>query len=370
MKTSHHQPSSFSVFFVVLLLGLGGCQEQPTEKPPKPVIAFEIADPNRLSETRFPGLAIATKEANLSFRVSGPIVDIPIKIGDNIARNSKVAQIDQNDFQRMLDNASAILDGAKAANQRAEADYERLRNAQIEDSGATSQRAVDFAKSQRDETRAAVASASATVQAAKDRLSYTTLRAPFDGKLVETYVENYETVVAFQPILRVVDSREIKMTLSVPENLIGYVQYVTQISVSFDALPNEVYEANISEIGSEASQITRTYPVTLQIRQDKEGRILPGMAGQAVVSAMLPDSKQNNILIPASALFAGKTANESAVWVIENNQLTERHVEVIGLADNSVVITKGVSAGEKIVRAGVSALYEGQAVRIIENGVR
>ena len=364
-----HQPSRLlGAFLLVALVTLTACEEPPPPAPPKPVKAIRIVAPSGLAEGSFPGLAAATQEANLSFRVTGPLIELPVKVGDAVRAGSLVARIDPNDFEVALRNAESIESAAKAAARRAEADYERLYNAQQEDPGATSQRAVDLALAARDETRAAASSAGATVQTAKDRLSYTRLLAPFNGTVVETYVENFETVTALRPIVRVIDNSDIEMTLAIPENLIGYADYVTNISVTYDALPGIEVPATISEIGTEASQATRTYPLTIIMAQPEQSKILPGMAGQAKIQAQLPESASGGMHVPPTALFADTDKKRSFVWVIETDKLVKREVETGELTTTGVLVTSGLNAGELIVAAGVGSLVDGQSVTIIDIG--
>jgi RND family efflux transporter MFP subunit len=304
----------------------------------------------------------------MSFRVSGPLIELPVKIGDEVEAGTVVARIDPNDFQVTLNNVQSLLRAAEAAARRAETDYQRLYNTQQEDPGATSQRAVDLALAARDETRAVVSSARATVQTATNRLGYTSLIAPFDGEVVETYVENFETVVAHRPILRLVDISGIEMTLAIPENLIGYADFVTNITVAFDALPGVEVPATIFEIGSEASQATRTYPVTIAMEQPDGGEILPGMAGQARIQGQLPETVETGVHVPPTALFAGTDTEHSYVWVIENDVVTRREVQTGALTTTGVLVTGGLNPGELIVAAGVSVLAEGQSVRVIDVG--
>ena len=351
------------------LLIITGCAEDAPPPPPKPVKALQISDPGGLSEGSFPGLAAAAQEANMSFRVSGPLIELPVSVGDTVEAGATVARIDPNDFEVLLRNAESALAAAQAGARRAEADYDRLKGAQDEDPGATSQRAVDLALSTRDAARAAVSSAQATVQTARDRLGYTNLTAPFDGEVAETYVENFETVVALQPILRLVNNTGVKMTLSIPENLIGYADFVTNITVTFDALPGVEVPATIIEIGSEASQATRTYPLTVAMEQPGGAKILPGMAGQAKIQAQLPESVDAGLHVPPTALFADTDTETSYVWVIENDAVTRREVQIGNLTTNGVLITGGLNTGELIVAAGVGALSDGQSVRIIDVGV-
>lgn len=353
---------------VIISLLLTGCTKEAPPPPPKPVKALQISDPRALAEGSFPGRAAAAQEANLSFRVSGPLVELSVNVGDEVAAGTIVARIDPNDFQVMVTNTESLHAAAQAAFRRADADYNRLISAQREDPGAISQRAVDLGLAARDGARAAVSSANATAQTARDRLSYTGLTAPFDGEVVETYVENFEIVIALQPIVRLVDPSNIEMTLSIPENLIGYADYVTNVRVTFDALPGVEVPATISEIGSEASQVTRTYPLTIVMDQPDGAEILPGMAGEASIQAQLPETAETGVHVPPTALFAGTDTERSYVWIIDNDVVTRREVQTGALTTTGVLVTGGLNPGELIVAAGVSALTEGQSVRVIDTG--
>jgi RND family efflux transporter MFP subunit len=350
---------------------LSGCTKEPPPKPPTLVKAMQVVGADDLSKTVFPGRASAGQEANLSFRVAGPLVELPVSVGDKVAAGDLIARIDPNDYQVTLNSAQAQLQSIRAAYTAAENDYQRVMSTFREDPGATSQRAVDASRALRDQALAQVSSVESLVQTATDRLGYTDLLAPFAGEVVETYVENFETVVPMRPIARLLDPSSIELIVSVPENLIGYGDYVISITVSFNALPGVSIPATIKEIGREATQATRTYPVTLVMAQPEGGEILPGMAGEATIEARLPEGTgRTGITIPATAMFAGSDIEVTNVWVIDpaTNMLSQRAVETGRLSSSGMLITGGLEAGEWIVVAGTHSLSDGQEVKIIESG--
>jgi RND family efflux transporter MFP subunit len=222
LKRQMSRGSTIRTLFLSSLLLIAACEEAPAPVPPKPVRAIQVSGASDLAEGVFPGRARAGLEVNLSFRVSGKLLQLPVAVGDQVKVGARVAALDPQDFQQQLNAAQSTQQAAKAEFRRAEADYNRLLKVQQEDAGATSQRAVDLALSIRDQARAAAAALGATVQTARDRLGYTELKAPFGGEVVETYVENFQTVVASQAILRLLDLSSIEMTVSIPENLIGF----------------------------------------------------------------------------------------------------------------------------------------------------
>jgi RND family efflux transporter MFP subunit len=206
------------------------------------------------------------------------------------------------------------------------------------------------------------------VDAAKDQLDYTNLRAPFDGTVVAKYAENYEDVKAKQPIVRLVDASQIEMIVNIPETMISYVDDVDEVIVTFDTFPNLEIPANIKEVGKEASQTTRTYPVTLIMDQPKDTKILPGMAGKVKAKGESQKKiEKQEFEIPVTAVFSPDDSGRSYVWVIDESskKAQKREVKTGMLTDFGVKVIDGLKPGEWVATAGVHYLREGQQVKIL-----
>jgi membrane fusion protein, multidrug efflux system len=358
--------------FLMMFFFLVGCEKEPIaeKKIVRPVMAMKVGEVTQFRQRQFPGKAKATQELELSFRVSGPLVTLPVNIGDNVATGDVVARIDPRDYEVNVSNAMGQLNQARAVLTRAEADFKRISNIYEEDPGATSQVAVDQARQDRDSARANVQSLTASVATAKDQLSYTYLKAPFDGVVVSKFVENFEDVQAKQPILRIVDKSSIEMVINIPENLISLVPDAINIEVIFDSFPDRKIPAKLKEIGEEASSTTRTYPVTLIMEQPDDITILPGMAGKATGE----DSKSSEERVamgkqvPVTAIFSPDDIDKTYVWVIDETTKTVSKKEVTTgkLTDSGIMLTEGLDTGTWIATAGVHNLREGMEVRILE----
>jgi len=347
---------------------LCGCAESlPPAKPMvRPVKAIQIADRQEFEGRTFPGKAKATQEVELSFRVAGPLIALPIQVGQTVTVGDVLAQIDPRDYQVKLANVRGQLEQAQAAFTRAEADLKRQENILRQDAGATSERAIDNAREQRDRGRAQITSLRASHTAASDQLSYTKLKAPFSGTVVATYVENFEDVRAKQAVARLVDDSRIEMIVNMPENLISMVSDVRNVRVRFDAFPDREIPAEIKEIGTEASDVTRTYPVTLIMDQPDEVKVLPGMAGR--VTGDPPEEMialQGALTVPVSATFA--QGDDTFVWVVDPASKTVAKRKItLGMPTNTGIgVTEGLSTGEWVATAGVHFLTEGQKVRLM-----
>jgi RND family efflux transporter MFP subunit len=341
-----------------------------TEQPVRPVRAIKVGEAGPLADRWFPGQARAHNEADLSFRISGPLIVLANDIvGKEYKAGEVIARIDPRDYEVKVADVEAQLARAKASAKRAVSEYQRELNIFKEDPGATSQTSVDRKSAQRDQTAADVKSLMASLDAARDQLDYTYLKAPFDGKIVQQYVQNFEDVRAKEAVVRLLDTSRIEMVVNIPENLISYAPYVTNIRVHFDAFKDHPIPAVIKEIGAEASRSTRTYPITLLMEQPEDFKILPGMAGRSTADQENADAGlRPGIVIPVAAIFSPEENDTSYVWVFDEQTMTVSRRKVVTgeLTDQGVPVEEGLTPGDWVVTAGVSYLAEGQTVRLLE----
>ena len=360
----------FIPLILIAALLLAGCQEEaPIEEIIRPVKALKVADADTFESIKYNGIAQATQQVDLSFRVDGPMISRPVDVGDEVKKDQLVARIDPRDYEVRLRTVKGQLTNAIAVRKRAQSDLDRLARIKKQDPGAVSQTLLDKALQNRDSAQAEIRSLEASVDRRKDDLAYTNLKAPFDGIITKTYTEAFEDVRRKQPVVRLLDPSKIEMWINVPENLISLAPYVDKVWVRFDALGLEV-PAEIKEVGTEASQTTRTFPVNLIMDQPQDAKILPGMAGVARYTLKMPEGiKEPEFLIPVTAVFTDPEKQKSYVWLIDEAVLkVSRHEITPGKLTGRGLKVQGLQPGQWIAVAGVDLLREGQKVKILEPG--
>ncbi|MDJ0915646.1 MAG: efflux RND transporter periplasmic adaptor subunit [Desulfobacterales bacterium] len=358
------------LFLLMGVLFLFACQEEaPVEEIIRPVKALKVADADTFEGIKYNGIAQATRQVDLSFRVDGPMISRLVNVGDAVKKDQLVARIDPRDYEVRLRTAKGQLTNAIAVRKRAQSDLDRLLRIQKKDPGAVSQILIDKALQNRDSAQAEIRSLEAAVDGRKDDLAYTYLKAPFDGIITKRYVEAFEDVRRKQPVVRLLDPSKIEMWVNVPETLISLEPYVDKVWVRFDALNLEV-PAEIKEVGTEASQTTRTFPVNLIMEQPKDAEILPGMAGVARYTLNMPEGIQEpEFLIPVTAVFTDPEKQKNYVWLIDESANTvNRHEIAPGKLTGRGLTVKGLQPGQWIAVAGVDLLREGQKIKILEPG--
>ena len=352
---------------IATLSGCGDADEREQAEVVRPVRAIEITDASNFAQRWFPGRAKATKEVTLAFRVSGTLVARRVNVGDEVDAGKIVAQLDRAPFERDVERLSAELNKAKARLENASAQTQR--QVTLLEKGWVAQAKVDVFVAEQQSAKAEVESATATLGRAELDLGYASLRSPFAGRIVATYVENFEEAKATQPVVRLLDTSRIEMVIDVPENLISLAPYAQDITVTYDAFSDLKIPATVKEIGTEANETTRTYPVTLIMDQPSGGRILPGMAGKAKGRAVVPGkTPEAQVAIPMSSVFTPSDGAGNFVWIVDRETMTvsPRAVDLGSPIAQGLVATEGLSAGDLVVSAGVHSLREGQKVKLLD----
>jgi multidrug efflux pump subunit AcrA (membrane-fusion protein) len=164
VKRSRQTMSGKGIAAVLLTVLLSGCSKPPPAPDViRPVRAVRAGDVSTLDGRWFPGKAQATQEVNLAFRVSGPLVEFPVMVGDIVTAGQVLARIDPRDFQVELRNAQAQLDEAEALVVLREDEYARAQTAHAK--GGISDIELSRQLAARDRSRATVASNEAAVEA-------------------------------------------------------------------------------------------------------------------------------------------------------------------------------------------------------------
>ena len=342
------------VCLLILTPVLTSCDSKPPEKVEviRPIPAMKVGESQKVSGRKFPGKAKATQEVNLAFDVGGKLIERPVDIGDTVKKGDIIARLNPRDFK-------AKVKSTKAEVKKAKANY--VRGKKLIKDGFISQREYD-------RLEASVDVAEANLDIAQKALADSVIKAPFDGHIANLFVENYQAVLSKKVIARLLDTSQIEMVVQVPENLISKVSYIEDISVTFDSFPDTALAANIKEVSNEASQTTRTYPVTLIMQQVDGVEILPGMAGNASGTLVMPGTGDGleQLVVPVKAVFTPDTEKQDYVWVIDKSSGSTqlRAVETGQLTRSGIQIINGLQDGEWIATAAVHTLREGQKVRI------
>lgn len=305
----------------------------------------------------FVGRVEARLSVDVAFQVGGQVAELPLSEGQRINRGDLVARLDLEDFERALREARVQL-------QQARTDLERQQT--LFDRGIASQAALDSAQTQYDLRAVAL-------ETAQRNLGYATLTAPFDGLVSRRLVDNYTIVSPGQPVARIQDVGELRVSIPVSEDMVATFDRNNLLSLeaAFSFLPGQTFSLEPRELVSEPDTASRTYRAIAALPSDIPANILPGMTATVFAEFERIGSVTTGVRVPLSAL-AERPDGSQIVWVYdaEAGTVSARTVETDGVQGSHVVLASGAEPGERIVTAGVSALYEGMPVRPLEDSQR
>ncbi len=329
-------------------LFLVGCSK---EAPP-PSVNIQPAKVLVLGEqfrrTReIPGTVRAAQRSDLSFQVSGKIVEFSIKEGQKVSQGDVLGRLDDSDY---LSN----LNAARAEQNKNKANFDRAEELIVDNF---------ISRSDYDKIKASLDVSVSNLERTEKAYADTKMIAPFTGVIARTFVQNFEDIQAKQPILSLQDTTDLELVVSVSETLVARRQENPNLALSakFDALPGRVFDLYIKEFSAEADSQTQTFEVVAGIKDKNVSSILPGMT--AIVTISQIDQSTGPLVIPLVALVAGE-GDASSVWKVgPDNKLTRQIVTTGSLTGaDKIEITSGVIAGEMIVTAGLSSLVEGKEI--------
>lgn len=355
--------------FRILLSSLGlalfitGCEqsnqsETTTEELARPAKIVTITQQaNDLNRT-YPGVLEATDRADLAFRVAGELIELPAEPGLEVTKGQLLAKLDPKDFENAVQQQQARYNLAKTQlDQVTELNKRKLAS-----------------KSELDRANAEIQSAEAALKIAKNNLAYSTLEAPFDGVIAQVNIENFQSVTPQVPVIGVRGENQMEIKFSVPETILSQLKRTDDRSaaknfcgeVRIATRPDNVIRACHKEHETVADAVTRTFMAKFTLEDVTEFVILPGMTATISLDFSVFSENGNNssVYAPIEAIF--DESGKQYVWTVNSEmRATKQLVELGTLGHDAVQITSGLSAGEKVIAAGVTFVREGMLVKPI-----
>ena len=332
---------------------------------------YKIGKVSNASTMTYPGVVKSLKHAELFFRVSGPVKENSLKVGQLVKEGDVLMRIDQRDYQREIDKLRQDLkinkdqsDLNKKQFQRTEALYKQQ---------AISKSEYDAALSKANVSDAQLKSLEESIKKAQDKLADTSLRAPFSGVITDLRIKQFEIAQANVPVMSIDDLREVEVHISVPSGnmpVMGFkdTQRVKEevFDITFPGRGDRVLKGTVNGFKAIAEGNSETYDVALKVKTPEDFVLLPGMSAEVINVPNRKINKSDAVSIPFASVF--KRGEKSLVWVF--NQATKgisaREV-TLGepVSDNNLQVLSGLESGEFIIGAGVDWLSEDNTIRVM-----
>ena len=361
-----------------------------------PVLAAKVASEDIVAKVTANGKIQAENKVELSALVMGQIVNLAAHEGDRVTRGQFLLQIDQNRAAAEAAGSSAALrasmsdlDSVKATMKQAELDFERARRnyeAHIasEADFQKARSALETARADFESRQSHVEQTRAGLNASRDTLSKTTVRAPIDGVVTTLRVKAGEvTVIGTMnnpgtQLMTISDMASVQAVLMVDETDTPTVQVGQRALLLIDAYPGQTFEGVVTEVGNspimrddtDLQGLTTTsdainFKVKVKVLAPPSG-IRPGFS---VTADIITGKKAKVAAVPLAAVVvrdspkgdkteAGKLKTEEGVYALRNGKAAFVPVRTGLSGELKVEVLTGLTPGEEVITGPFKALRQ------------
>jgi membrane fusion protein, multidrug efflux system len=324
-----------------------------------------------------PGELNAYQDVAIYARVAGFVKTIRVDRGSRVRSGEQIAEIEAPELgaqkaegQSKVQSAEAQLAAVRSKAEANASTYEKLKAASATPGVVAGNDLVQAQKAV-EADQAQIASAQQNVEAARQALksvgdveAYLRITAPFAGVVTERNVHPGALVGptggpgAAMPIVRIVESRRLRLVVPVPEAYTAGVASGTRLNFSVAAYPGQTFTGTVSRISQSVDVSTRTMAVELDVN-NADGRLAPGTFCQARWPIRRPGP---SLLVPNGSV----ASTTGRTFVIRVRSGRTEWVDVkTGLASGTLVEVFGdLTAHDEIAARGTDELRAGSQVQI------
>ncbi len=286
------------------------------------------------------GTLKAANRTVISAKLLETIDEITVTAGDTVAPGDVLVRLDRKALEARVRQVQNSLKAAEARLREAIAEHRRV--ASLVKQKVVSRSEYDTAKAKHEVALATKSRLEAAVREANVRLSYTTIRAPKGGRIVDRLAEPGDTAKPAEPLLVLYDAASLRLEAPVVGKLAVKLRVGQRLVVYVDALDRK-FEATIDEIVPQADAPSRSFLVKASVPRSDD--LYEGMFGRLLV----PAGERRHLCLAIDAIQ--EIGQLKFVDVILPDDTLERRLIKTGRLGipGRVEVLSGLRAGERIV---------------------
>lgn len=338
------------------------------------------------------GHVVARREATVSSKITGKVVQVLIEEGMQVGENQEMARLDDANIRANLALAQAQLEAAQAALSEtrvrlAEAERESGRMSRLAANNIASAAEMDRASAEANSLKARLERQQVEISVADkqvalwdQQLSDTIIRAPFAGIVTAKNAQPGEMISPISAgtgftrtgIGTVVDMSSLEIEVDVNESFIDRLEPNQPVEAMMDAYPDWKIPARVIAIVPTADRQKATVKVRVAFEK-LDPRMLPQMrvkvafhnaAGRGEGDG-LAGRGPATLIIPTSAVQRQQDGQEIA-WVLQGDGVEKRQLRLGASTEDETVVLSGLKAGERVILSPPADLAAGKRVKEIK----
>ena len=351
------RPISAAVAIALLATPLSACNEHsaaPVEHAA--LVHTELVQPRHgQTAMTLTGEVRARFSADLSFRVSGRVLERLVDVGGHINAGDLLARLDPAEQQADFEAANAGAAAAEAQLRVAQATFDR--QSSLLSSGFTTRVTYDQAQEKLRTAQSTFEAAKAELGRTREALGDTELHAPAAGVITARSLELGQVVQAAQSVFTLAQDGERDAVFYVPESMFFADVEPDRVSLALVSGPDVTAVGYVREISPAVDLKGATIRVKITIQNPP-----PAMTLGSAIAGTAETKTAAEITLPWTALTAA--GSKPAVWIVDpkTNTASLKAVTVGAYEAGAVLIKQGLEPGDRVVIDGGKLLSSGQRV--------
>jgi RND family efflux transporter MFP subunit len=290
------------------------------------------------------GTLRAKVETVISPLITATISSISVRAGDEAKQGDVLVELDSRELAARVDQAHQAVVAAGARLAQAKRNHDRVQRIFRADPGAVSKAEMERTQSALQTAGAELVRARRQEDETKTALSYSTLKAPISGRVVERYTDPGDTARQGEPILRMYDPATLRLEASVRESVASRLGKGQALTVKIDALEKQ-FSTVVDEIVPSADPGSRSFLVKVNLSGGSG--LYPGMFGRLLI----PIGQTERIYIPAEAVTR---VGQLDFVIVRTDQGPVRRYVRLGARDEDdrIQVISGLTPGDEILMEG------------------
>jgi RND family efflux transporter MFP subunit len=297
------------------------------------------------------------RRADLRAEVSAVVMQVYKENGEPVRKGDLLVRLDATSISDALRSAEEASRAAKQALDQTQRTYERTKTLQAQ--GMSSQQALDDAEVRMNGATSDRAAAEARLVAARQQLTRTEVRAPFDGVVSERKVSAGDTAAIGKELMKVIDPASMRLEGLVSADRMGDVHAGQPVMFHVNGFDRGDFTGKIRHVDASADPTTRQVAVIVDFAPGTAPRIA-GLYAEGRIAT----GESQAVLLPEGAI--AHEGDKAFVWKVGQGAIAKTPV-TLGERDarrGDVVILTGVAAGDRVLRAPNATLVNGQKVEL------
>ena len=319
-------------------------EKEKKAKEPVPVSVAAVTPGSVSSYLSATANLVPDNEVQVLTEAEGRVASLLADEGDWIQKGQSLAVLHRDD-------AEIALNKARVRHANAVLSFER--SEKMSQEGLISE--VDYEKSRMERDLAAQEVAEAEL-----RLSKTTIRAPFAGRITMRTVETGQHVRPGESLFKIADFEPLVAAIHLPEKDVLALKPGREARITLKADETVRFRGRIRQISPVVDLATGTVKVTVEALRPFPESVRPG---GFVTVAIVRETRPSALLLPRQAVL--RELQSAHVFVAKNGVAEKRNV-TLGLEEGDrIEIRSGLAAGERVIVAGQGSLRHGSPVRAL-----